>query len=173
MEKYRVNEACQVTGLSRKTIYRKMENGQLPYTIENGKRYIKNNDLESIKKTSQQSNKNVLVECASLKDEITALRDEIRRLTTALESLTQLSDSAPSSQVTQKGDSDTLNITKSLSGDNAKRSEEAKKRLFTALDTMDEIPMYRGKPSITGIYRATGIDRGTISKYLNEYMSSK
>ena len=31
---------------------------------------------------------------------------------------------------------------------------------------MSDIPMYRGKPSIAGSHKETGIDRGAIAKYL-------
>jgi len=172
MQKYRVNEACQVTGLSRKTIYRKMEKGLLFYSIENGKRYICSEDLAPFVKSEQveKVGKNyAYCECVGLRNEVTALRRKIEKLTTAIESMTRKSVTT----TIQKSDTETSHATKALSGDNAKRSEEAKLRLFAALKTMDDIPMYRGKPSITGIHRATGIDRGTISKYLDEYMSSK
>lgn len=172
MQKYRVNEACQVTGLSRKTIYRKMEKGLLVYSVENGKRYISSEDLAPFVKSEQVkkvSKNNVCCECIGLREEVTELRHKIEKLTTAIESMTQTNVTT----TTQKGDTDTPNATKSLSGDNAKRSEETKQRLFAALDAMEEIPMYRGKPSITGIHKATGIDRGTVSKYLGEYVSTK
>lgn len=56
---------------------------------------------------------------------------------------------------------------------NEQRSLEAKERLFSALDDLKsrgEIPLYRGKPSITKLKEVTGIDRGTISKYINEWL---
>ncbi|MGF1832045.1 hypothetical protein L4D04_23510 [Photobacterium angustum] len=56
---------------------------------------------------------------------------------------------------------------------NEKRSLEVKERLFSALNTLkekDEIPLYRGKPSISKLKEITGIDRGTISKYLEEWL---
>lgn len=168
MEKYRVNEACQITGLSRKTLYRKMVKGLLHYSVENGKRYIMRENItpfiqsKEVKKVSS----NVNCECVGLREEVTELRKKIEALTVAIGSITQVN-------VTEKTNQVTLDDTKKLSGDNAKRSEEAKQRLFAALSSMNEIPMYRSKPSIAGIHRATGIDRGTISKYLNEYMSSK
>lgn len=167
MEKHRVNEVCQVTGLSRKTIYRKMEKGILPFFIENGRRYIKNSDLD-IFLTSIHNQVNVKKNeccCVRLHEEVTQLRLEIEKLTLSIESMTQPKDTVKEALPIPK-----KNNNSKLSGDNAKRSEEAKQRLFLALSTMEEIPLYRGKPSITGIYRATGIDRGTISKYIDEYM---
>lgn len=56
---------------------------------------------------------------------------------------------------------------------NEQRSLEVKERLFSALNTLkekDEIPLYRGKPSISKLKEITGIDRGTISKYLEEWL---
>ncbi|WP_318490416.1 hypothetical protein [Photobacterium leiognathi] len=55
---------------------------------------------------------------------------------------------------------------------NEVRAKEAKARLFKELDALkekDEIPLYRGKPSITKISEITGIDRGTISKYIKDW----
>ncbi|WP_318448909.1 hypothetical protein [Photobacterium leiognathi] len=59
------------------------------------------------------------------------------------------------------------------SSPNQQRALEVKARLFSALDELksrDEIPLYRGKPSITKLKEVTGIDRGTISKYINEWL---
>ncbi|WP_305843166.1 hypothetical protein [Photobacterium leiognathi] len=59
------------------------------------------------------------------------------------------------------------------SSPNQQRALEAKERLFSALDELksrDAIPLYRGKPSITKLKDVTGIDRGTISKYINEWL---
>ncbi|MCD9465505.1 hypothetical protein CJF25_21585 [Photobacterium phosphoreum] len=56
---------------------------------------------------------------------------------------------------------------------NQQRALEAREKLFSALDDLksrDAIPLYRGKPSITKLKEATGIDRGTISKYINEWL---
>ena len=56
---------------------------------------------------------------------------------------------------------------------NQQRALEAKERVFSALDDLKSrgaIPLYRGKPSITKLKEATGIDRGTISKYINEWL---
>ena len=66
-----------------------------------------------------------------------------------------------------------VNINQSNNQANEQRSLEAKNRLFSALDELksrDEIPLYRGKPSITKLKDVTGIDRGTISKYINEWL---
>ncbi|MGF1832089.1 hypothetical protein L4D04_23735 [Photobacterium angustum] len=59
------------------------------------------------------------------------------------------------------------------SSPNQQRALEVKERLFSALDELksrDEIPLYRGKPSITKLKEVTGIDRGTISKYIKEWL---
>ncbi|MCD9468935.1 hypothetical protein [Photobacterium iliopiscarium] len=56
---------------------------------------------------------------------------------------------------------------------NQQRALEAKERVFSALNDLksrDEIPLYRGKPSLTKLKEITGIDRGTISKYINEWL---
>lgn len=169
--KYRVNEVCHATGLSRKTIYRKMSDGSLTYSVEKGKRYIEEAALKALAKSKKPMTVHedkVCHVCVGLRDEVTRLRLEIERLATAVETLTQENDTKKGNTEAPIGRPQLKNST-SPTGDNAKRSEEAKKRLFSALDSMKEIPLYRGKPSITGIYKATGIDRGTISKYLSEY----
>ena len=56
---------------------------------------------------------------------------------------------------------------------NQQRALEAKEKLFSALDELknrEEIPLYRGKPSMTKLKEITGIDRGTIAKYINEWL---
>ena len=56
---------------------------------------------------------------------------------------------------------------------NQQRALEAKERVFSALNDLksrDAIPLYRGKPSLTKLKEITGIDRGTISKYINEWL---
>jgi len=175
MQKYRVNEACQVTGLSRKTIYRKMEKGLLAYSVDNGKRYIYSEDLATLTQPCQVktvSGNNANNECVGLRDEVTQLHHKMDALTAVIESMTQKFDTLNIVAEINKSDTEDTCNTKTLSGDNAKRSEEAKQRLFTALDAMKEIPMYRGKPSITGIHKATRVDRGTVSKYLDEWYES-
>ncbi|HIF9291758.1 TPA: hypothetical protein ACX6Q0_003814 [Photobacterium damselae] len=61
----------------------------------------------------------------------------------------------------------------SNSSPNQQRALEVKEKLFSALDELksrEEIPLYRGKPSMTKLKEITGIDRGTISKYINEWL---
>ena len=56
---------------------------------------------------------------------------------------------------------------------NQLRALEAKERVFSALNDLKSkgaIPLYRGKPSLTKLREITGIDRGTISKYINEWL---
>lgn len=56
---------------------------------------------------------------------------------------------------------------------NQQRALEAKERVFSALNDLKRrgaIPLYRGKPSLTKLKEITGIDRGTISKYINEWL---
>ena len=56
---------------------------------------------------------------------------------------------------------------------NQQRALEAKERVFSALNDLksrDAIPLYREKPSLTKLKEITGIDRGTISKYINEWL---
>ena len=66
-----------------------------------------------------------------------------------------------------------VKINQSNNQANEQRSLDAKNRLFAALDDLKsrgEIPYYRGKPSVTKLKEATGFDRGTISKYINEWL---
>ena len=175
MELLRINDACHVTGLSRKTLYRYMDKGILEYQEIDGKRYISLSDLKSTQITKKQKNKKDTKSDTDL--EINALREEIKSLKN---SILELNKTIRQIIPVQKGNvPDTKIDTKTnltskerLSGDNERRAEEAKNRVFNALNKLleaDSLPMYRGKISPSGVQRETGIDRGTISKYLEEW----
>ncbi|EJV0279279.1 helix-turn-helix domain-containing protein [Vibrio parahaemolyticus] len=78
MELLRINDACHVTGLSRKTIYRYMEKGILAYQEIDGKRYVNLSDLKSTQFTKKQKNKTDTKNDTNL--EINALKEEIKLL---------------------------------------------------------------------------------------------
>ncbi|KOY28438.1 hypothetical protein ACX12_03120, partial [Vibrio parahaemolyticus] len=85
MDLLRINDACHVTGLSRKTIYRYMDKGTLKYQEINGKRYISLIDLEKIahakkNKSMSQKNDDTNAEITSLKNEIKMLKNSILEL---------------------------------------------------------------------------------------------
>lgn len=70
--------------------------------------------------------------------------------------------------------SDKTRVKKSDSlGSNEQREHDTKMRLFDAIDNMDEIPMFRSKPHVTRISDLTGITRNTVSKHLDEYLTSR
>lgn len=58
-------------------------------------------------------------------------------------------------------------------GRHDKRIEQAKLRLFAALDKLDEIPMYKGKISLNATAKATGIDRSIVTKHIAEYLEKR
>lgn len=182
MELLRINDACHVTGLSRKTLYRYMDKGILEYQEIDGKRYISLSDLKSTQITKKQKIRKDTKSDTDL--EINALREDIKLLKNSIlelnETIRQIMSVQRGNIPTTKGNmSDTKSDTNTnltskerLSGDNERRAEEAKNRVFNALNKLLEanaLPMYRGKISPSGVQRETGIDRGTISKYLEEW----
>ena len=184
-----IQEICQLTGKSEKTIYRLMNSGKLPYETIGNKRYSKHEDIASNFKVNTKNS--VDMELSKKVDILTA---EITRLSTLVESLitpplqtnqnrqrlkNEPHDNQRLSQDSQRPSKNSVNTSKEItrkppSSSNEIRAEKSKMQLFEALDKLKKsqsIPVYRGKPSITGIYKITGIDRGTISKYIEEWIS--
>ena len=175
-------EVCQMTGKSEKTIYRMMNSGALPFTNVGNKRYINKSDLAPhIPKRSSYS------EDIDVSKKIDVLTAEVTRLSTLVEALIQhqhfyQSDNKSKNQKTvndnqiQSNDKVAYRVSKHPpSSSNEMRAQKAKAQIFEALNELkisDSIPLYRGSPSITGIHRITGIDRGTISKYLKEWIDN-
>ncbi|EOW9280381.1 TPA: helix-turn-helix domain-containing protein [Vibrio cholerae] len=158
-------EVCQMTGKSEKTIYRMMSNGKLPYSQIDGKRFVEKEDVWAL-----IPNKASLDKRDSLEQKISTLTNEVIRLGGLIELLI---DSKGASQ-TSSSDEEQRNTRQHKTSSNEIRAQKAKSRLFEELDKLkktNEIPMYRNAPSITGIHKITGIDRGTISKYLSEWVS--
>jgi hypothetical protein len=185
-----IQEICQATGKSEKTIYRMMNDGKLPYKTISNKRYVAISDIDSHFKIQTRTNTE-----ADLSKKIDMLTSEIARLSTLVESLVTNPPSPlriNSQQVLtdkdcQEGINDSQSqsfnldkikseITKKTpSSSNEIRAKKSKMQLFEALDKLKKsqnLPMYRGKPSITGVYKITGIDRGTISKYIEEWIDN-
>ncbi|MGF1739465.1 helix-turn-helix domain-containing protein [Photobacterium satsumensis] len=163
-----VNDTCNVTGLSRKTIYRKMESGELPYIQQGRKRLVSEADALALRPIPKSVSNDTKCHCVelratieSLTQEMTQLKNEVRHLTQAMTSMSKPKEQAPKTKQE--------NAPSGQQNANDERARIAKEKLFAALYEMDEIPIYRGKPSITGIHKATGIDRGTISKYIDEW----
>lgn len=178
-----IQEICQATGKSEKTIYRMMNNGKLPYKTISNKRYVDLSDISSNFKI--QTNTNTETELSKKLDMLTS---EITRLSTLVEYLISNSSSRPPVNDSQKKHTDNQRLSQNFkqikpeitrkppSSSNEIRAKKSQMQLFEALDKLKEsqnIPMYRGKPSITGIYKITGIDRGTISKYIEEWISNE
>lgn len=157
-------EVCQMTGKSEKTIYRMMNNGKLPYAQIDGKRFVEKEDILSL-----LPNKSDIERRDNLEQKISILTNEIVRLSGLVESLLNNQESTR----TLEADSlPPLFKKQQKISSNEIRAQKAKKKLFEALDELKingEIPLYRNSPSVTGIHRITGIDRGTISKYIKEW----
>ncbi|WP_146154585.1 hypothetical protein [Photobacterium phosphoreum] len=158
---FSVLDACKKLKISRATLYRRMELNSIFGTVVCGKKVFTEQDIKDLWRDKKQTSENLMTIVSQLSDKI--------------DLLTLKFDSLISDHETMKGnnqihgritDSDTKTVTNTS---NEKRAEETKKRLFDALSEMSEIPMYRGKPSISGIHKATGIDRGTIAKYLPQW----
>lgn len=185
-----IQEICQATGKSEKTIYRMMNDGKLPYKTISNKRYVAISDIDSHFKIQTRTNTE-----ADLSKKIDMLTSEIARLSTLVESLVTNPPSPlrinSQQELTDKDCHRSINdsqsqsfnldkikseITKKTpSSSNEIRAKKSKMQLFEALDKLKKsqnLPMYRGKPSITGVYKITGIDRGTISKYIEEWIDN-
>ncbi|WP_210457392.1 helix-turn-helix domain-containing protein [Vibrio crassostreae] len=185
-----IQEICQATGKSEKTIYRMMNDGKLPYKTISNKRYVAISDIDSHFKIQTRTNTE-----ADLSKKIDMLTSEIARLSTLVESLVTNPPSPlrinSQQELTDKDCQEGINdsqsqsfnldkikseITKKTpSSSNEIRAKKSKMQLFEALDKLKKsqnLPMYRGKPSITGVYKITGIDRGTISKYIEEWIDN-
>lgn len=182
MELLRINDACHVTGLSRKTLYRYMDKGILEYQEIDGKRYINLSDLKSIQITKKQKSikdtkSDTDLEINTLREEIKSLKNSILELNKTIRQIipvqkNNITDTKTNTSDTKSDTQKNLASKERLSGDNERRAEEAKNRVFNALNKLLEansLPMYRGKISPSGVQRETGIDRGTISKYLEEW----
>ena len=77
-----IQEICQATGKSEKTIYRMMNDGKLPYKTISNKRYVAISDIDSHFKIQTRTNTE-----ADLSKKIDMLTSEIARLSTLVESL--------------------------------------------------------------------------------------
>lgn len=169
-------EVCQLTGKSEKTIYRMMNSGSLPFTQQDGKRLIKKKDALSL---LPHSNVKEIEKRDNLEQKVVTLTNEVIRLSGLIEILIEGQETPISNLSQLEGQKDKGITQNSSSGKRQKlssneiRAQKAKNQLFDALDTLsakNQIPLYRGAPSVTGIHRITGIDRGTISKYLQEWI---
>ncbi|MDY7588613.1 helix-turn-helix domain-containing protein [Vibrio cholerae] len=161
-------EVCQMTGKSEKTIYRMMSNGKLPYSQIEGKRFVEEENVWAL-----IPNKASLDKKDSLEQKISTLTNEIIRLSDLIESLIDSKNTYQTSSNDEEQRYATQVKRQHKISSNEMRAQKAKSRLFEELDKLketNEIPMYRNAPSVTGIHKITGIDRGTISKYLSEWV---
>ncbi|HDL8941436.1 TPA: helix-turn-helix domain-containing protein [Vibrio cholerae] len=158
-----------MTGKSEKTIYRMMSNGKLPYSQIDGKRFVEKEDVWAL-----IPNKALLDKKDSLEQKISTLTNEVIRLSGLIESLIDSKSTYQTSSNNEEPRDTTKLKRQHKTSSNEMRAQKAKSRLFEELDKLkeiNEIPMYRNAPSVTGIHKITGIDRGTISKYLSEWVS--
>ncbi|ENM5863962.1 helix-turn-helix domain-containing protein [Vibrio mimicus] len=158
-----------MTGKSEKTIYRMMSNGKLPYSQIDGKRFVEKEDVWAL-----IPNKALLDKKDSLEQKISTLTNEVIRLSSLIESLIDSKSTYQTSSNNEEPRDTTKLKRQHKTSSNEMRAQKAKSRLFEELDKLkeiNEIPMYRNAPSVTGIHKITGIDRGTISKYLSEWVS--
>jgi hypothetical protein len=172
-----IQDICQSTGKSEKTIYRLMNDGKLPYKTIGNKRYCTQEDVSANFKVNPKSNVEM-----ELSNKLETLTKEVARLSNMIEllfnNLQKEGDNQRLSNVSQGQSKSLIEATNRTtpppsSSSNEIRAEQSKRKLFSALDKLKEshsLPMYRGRPSITGLYRITGIDRGTISKYIEEWI---
>ncbi|MDW2193982.1 helix-turn-helix transcriptional regulator, partial [Vibrio sp. 1641] len=145
MDLLRINDACHVTGLSRKTLYRYMDKGTLKYQEIDGKRHIALSDLKGIKrlpkkKTESTESNDTNLEISELKNEIINLKNSILSLQKCIEETNDMLVKYASKSESKKT-IDTKNAPlkkENISGDNERRAEEAKKRVFSALDKLLE-----------------------------------
>ena len=69
--------------------------------------------------------------------------------------------------------SDKVKKKKDSNGSNELVASETKKRLFDGLDDIGDLPITRGKISMNRISELTGVGRSSVSKYLDEYLTSR
>ena len=159
---FSVFDTCEKLKISRATLYRRMELNSVFGTVVCGKKVFTEQEIKSLALDKKQASENLIIVVSQLSDKIDLLSLKVDSLISDIEVI--------------KGDKkidkrlivlDTKTI---ISASNEKRAEETRKRLFKALSEMSDIPMYRGKPSISGIHKATGIDRGAIAKYLPQWI---
>ncbi len=147
-----------------------MNGGKLPYTQIDGKRFVDREDILNL-----LPNKNEIEKQDSLEQKISILTNEIIRLGNIVEALlNNQGESKPSVSASENPVLAPFKKQQKISS-NEIRARKAKMKLFEALNELKDnnsIPIYRGTPSITGIHRLTGIDRGTISKYIKEWMNA-
>lgn len=167
-------EVCQLTGKSEKTIYRMMNNGVLAFTQKDGKRLIDKDDALSL---IPHSHVKEIEKKDAVEQKLATLTKEVVRLSELVEQLIDSQKGISSSNQKQINQEQNLPSfafeKKSKLSSNEIRAQKARKQLFDALDDLkekDRIPTYRDAPSITGIHKITGIDRGTISKYIQEWI---
>lgn len=164
-------EVCHLTGKSEKTVYRMMNNGKLPYTQIDGKRFAEKEDVLKL-----LPNKHEIEKRDYLEQKISVLTNEVIRLSGLIELLVNSHEKNKNTAhpLIDNVFDDSLKKQPKISS-NEIRAKKAKIKLFESLDKLNKnnkLPMYRGLPSVTGIHRITGIDRGTISKYIKEWMDS-
>ncbi|MGR5200994.1 helix-turn-helix domain-containing protein [Photobacterium damselae] len=158
---FSVSDTCEKLKISRATLYRRMEINAISGFTLKGKKYFTEHDVNQLK-SDKKHNNDKLVNILSL------LSDKIDLLSLKIDSLASDIDTIKSEG--KKYNCLTVSESKAVNRGNEKRAEQTKNRLFKALDSMSDIPMYRGKPSIAGIHKETGIDRGAIAKYLPQWI---
>lgn len=133
----RINDACQVTGLSRNTLYRKMKDGSLSYTEKDGVRWVKVSSLKAFMQSDNcnsdislgitNDNSELVSALHGLTQAINKLCDIVTSSDTACDSVTVTNKSNVTSPIAQN---DT-----GLVGKNLRESQENEKKVFSLLDS--------------------------------------
>lgn len=131
-------------------------------TVICGKKVFTEQDVKDLESDKKQASENLIILLSQMSDKIDLLSLKIDSLVLEVESI---KGNIKTNGCIVVSDKKTV-----VSTSNEKRAEETRKRLFDALNEMSDIPTYRGKPSISGIHKATGIDRGAIAKYLPSWI---
>lgn len=148
-----IKEVCQLTQLSRKTVYRRMSEGVISYTQINGKRLVSPDSIAHLIVSTESNSVSNVSESECVK-----LRQSVDILTQKIDQLISMISSQNSVTVSQ------VKIKNGKVSDNEKRAQDARERVFKLLES------YSNKvPSVAQMHRDSGIDRGTISKYLKEW----
>lgn len=166
----RINEAVKVTCISRNTLYRYMRDGKLTYVEKNGVRYLKRSEINAItpadlaqqdlfsSKSDTQKVTDDTPSNAELCAEIKELRNTITHLTNALvtlsDAVTRISDVTVPVKAPKKSPSPT--------GDNGKRAEEAKSKVFKVLEKYKDADKL---PSVIAMADEANVNRGTFSRH--------
>ncbi len=165
-----VNLVSRVTGLSRNTLYRYMNEGRLPYKEGKQGRLIRRSDAKALqpKRPAKESNQAMLDEIKQLTSEVCQLRHEVRQLSNVISvSMKQINSITD----TVNKNENRVNVTGYDIGksSNEGRQLEAIAKVQAILDKYQDP---KELPSMAAMAREAGVDKGTFIKHFKRLRNS-